>query len=906
VAPKVIVRDENNLPIEGVTVIFSTLNLNGLPSSVSATTTQNGTITQAWTLGTIVGQQTLSAHVAGNSPTLSVTFTAMALPGNASQLEIISSEEDLVAGQRRALRIDVLDAYDNLVTTDNDRPILVEQVQGSGSVLGLSTISSQNGQAVLEVVGDKIGPLVLKASSTGLASDSTAFQVVLGDARKLTIVSGNSQTGVVASALPIQLSVRLTDAQNNPVSGVLVSPRIGSGGGTISGNQAVTNGDGLAIIGTWTLGSKAGEQTLIASVAGSNPANSVTFVATAEPGPPSKIQVTSSVDDMISGETETINLEVVDALNNPITTDDGRTITLEQTSGTGSITAPPSVTTQKGKASVTFTAKNIGTVVLKASSDGLTPAEVSFTIGVGNASKITIVEGNLQTAPVNTRVPIKPSVRLTDANDHPIPGVVIQFSVGSGAGSVTGASALTNSEGVATVGSWTLGSSPGEQTLVASLLGSIPALSVVITANANPSTAPSIQILAGDGQSAKVASAVAIPPSVLVKDAYNQALEGVDIVFSIQGGGGSIKPESIVKTDKQGVARLQEWVLGTTAGTNTLRAGFAQGLSADTVRFSAMGTVGSPEKITIIGPRIRITPTPASNLVQLPRALVTDAYDNPIPNVSVAFSISSGGGSIEPSVAVSESDGSAWVTKWTMGTTVGANTMIASIVGTSISNSYSLNTVATDVQRLSIVSGNEQIGLIGSSTKEELIVKAFDSYNNVVPNMILSWNITNQPQRSKNAGFKLKVSDSETQAQMSTTTDSTGTSKIVFVYGSLAGNYEIKTKLKEISGINDVLFTLTARPEQLSIDPNYPNPTPGDTFIPLNVPTNSRVTMEIFDVIGRKVRTLVQDQDLSAGRHIIALNRKDLASGTYIARVIALSQDGSVQKISKIFSIVNY
>ena len=64
--------------------------------------------------------------------------------------------------------------------------------------------------------------------------------------------------------------------------------------------------------------------------------------------------------------------------------------------------------------------------------------------------------------------------------------------------------------------------------------------------------------------------------------------------------------------------------------------------------------------------------------------------------------------------------------------------------------------------------------------------------------------------------------------------------------------------------------------------------------------------MEIFDVIGRKVRTLVQDQDLSAGRHIIALNRKDLASGTYIARVIALSQDGSVQKISKIFSIVNY
>ena len=62
-----------------------------------------------------------------------------------------------------------------------------------------------------------------------------------------------------------------------------------------------------------------------------------------------------------------------------------------------------------------------------------------------------------------------------------IAGFGVTFVVTGGGGSVTGASQTTNSDGVARVGSWTLGSSPGANTLAARA-GSLPASPVDFTA----------------------------------------------------------------------------------------------------------------------------------------------------------------------------------------------------------------------------------------------------------------------------------------------------------------------------------------------------------------------------------------------------------------------------------------
>jgi adhesin/invasin len=75
--------------------------------------------------------------------------------------------------------------------------------------------------------------------------------------------------------------------------------------------------------------------------------------------------------------------------------------------------------------------------------------------------------GDGQVAPAGSTVATPPSVIVTDQFGNPVSGVTVIFAVASGGGSVTGATAVTNASGIATVGSWRLGPIPGLNTLTA-------------------------------------------------------------------------------------------------------------------------------------------------------------------------------------------------------------------------------------------------------------------------------------------------------------------------------------------------------------------------------------------------------------------------------------------------------
>jgi hypothetical protein len=79
------------------------------------------------------------------------------------------------------------------------------------------------------------------------------------------------------------------------------------------------------------------------------------------------------------------------------------------------------------------------------------------------------------TAPPGTQVTTPPSVLLSDSRGAPVAGAVVTFSVTSGGGTLTGATATSNASGVAAVGSWTLGTAAGKNTLSAQT-GSLPAV----------------------------------------------------------------------------------------------------------------------------------------------------------------------------------------------------------------------------------------------------------------------------------------------------------------------------------------------------------------------------------------------------------------------------------------------
>jgi len=80
-------------------------------------------------------------------------------------------------------------------------------------------------------------------------------------------------------------------------------------------------------------------------------------------------------------------------------------------------------------------------------------------------------------------------------------------------------------------------------------------------------------------------------------------------------------------------------------------------------------------------------------------------------------------------------------------------------------------------------------------------------------------------------------------------------------------------------------------PNRFELYQNYPNPFNPTTAINFELSTVSFVELKLFDVLGREVRTLV-NESLSAGTHRIILDAKGLASGMYFYRLKAAGFSG--------------
>jgi hypothetical protein len=83
--PKIVVRDADNNPIEGISVTFAVTTGGGSVTPSSVTTGSDGTAAvTSWTLGTTAGSNTLTASAAND--TTSFTFTATGTAGPATQI----------------------------------------------------------------------------------------------------------------------------------------------------------------------------------------------------------------------------------------------------------------------------------------------------------------------------------------------------------------------------------------------------------------------------------------------------------------------------------------------------------------------------------------------------------------------------------------------------------------------------------------------------------------------------------------------------------------------------------------------------------------------------------------------------------------------------------------------------
>ncbi len=513
------------------------------------------------------------------------------------------------------------------------------QIDTIGQLLGLPlevlTRAAAGRARTTVTLGGLLGGQTFEATVPGLSGSPVTFSVVAlaGPAAQLLAIAGVGQLATVATALLTRPAVQLKDALGNPVAGASVTFAVSSGGGSLTGGSQLTNAAGIATVGSWTLGTVAGPNTLTVSAPGVTP--------------------------------------------------------------------------------VAFTATGLA----------------------GAAATITKVAGDLQSAIVNTIVPLVPQVRIVDQFGNPVSGTTVS-AVTSGGGSVVNATPVSDSAGVASVGGWRLGTLVGANALTVSGTG-LAGSPIAFTATGLVDVASQMVAFAGDGQSALIGSAVSINPAARVSDQYGNAVGGIPVTFSVNLGGGTVGTPAVVTTDTAGIARSPTWTLGLLAGLNTLGA-TATGLPA--VTFSAQGIASTASSIALNGGDLQ-TGSVGISLATPYAVVVKDLAGLPVAGVPVSWAVPANSGTIAPAQSTTNINGIATAIR-TLGTVAGPQTATASVGGLSGSpvtfTATALPGAATHLVKQSI---DPQTGIVATLVTAP-VVKVADQFGNGVGGVIVSFATT--------------------------------------------------------------------------------------------------------------------------------------------------------------------
>jgi len=237
-------------------------------------------------------------------------------------------------------------------------------------------------------------------------------------------------------------------------------------------------------------------------------------------------------------------------------------------------------------------------------------------------------------------------------------------------------------------------------------------------------------ITGGSNQTATVATQLSNPLTFQVSNPYTgQPVVGGTLTFSDGGKGGSFNPSSTT-TDSNGNASTT-YTVPQKAGTYTLTATLTvNGVVSGSLTTSATATPGAGVKIAASSGS-KQTGAVGFDLPKPIVALVTDAYKNDIPGVTVTFT-SNKGGVFNPSSAITGANGMA-STVLQLPSSPATVTVTASFTtqsGSTVKVTYPEYAVAQVATSISISSGNDQTAPNGTQLPAPLVVLVTDQFGN--------------------------------------------------------------------------------------------------------------------------------------------------------------------------------
>jgi len=593
----------------------------------------------------------------------------------------------------------------------------------------------------------------------------------------------------------------------------------------------------------------------------------------------------------------------------------------------------------------------VGTNIVQASSLGLdgSPVTFEFVSVVGQAAKLLRMDGNDADVEVNTVHNI--SVKVTDINDNAKEGAAIDFEVLSGGATIQSQDGITNSEGIGSA-QILMPSAVGEVMLKATS-SDLPGFFVNFILHAIAGNPVAISDFGGNNQEGTIGRPLVHALQVRVADAFDNPVAGFSVPWVVTLGGGALASGTSV-SDSAGIAS-NVLTLGPATGTNEARAVTALtpsqivfsatgvsnafpeflNLAAKTVtegsllEFQVEATDADSDPITYSADNLpsgaTFTPgnrtfswTPADTQhgeydviftaqdnrggldVETVRITVVNSNN---PPVIIAFSPSDAefqemvGQVVNFSVSVTDSDPNDTITyTWLFFTASNPAGEFFSASPTAVfdSNNFTKGTYSIQVE---VSDGKDQVmhtWTLHLVTSVELAT--FNAQFQGFDGVQLTWSTSREVD---NTGFNIlrglsrsgdfvKVSDglipTNEQSQYQFTDKSV---KVGARYFYILQDVDLNGRITEHGPLSIDIVA----PTTFELSQNFPNPFNPETKIQYQLPEAGDVTIRIFDVLGREVRTLV-DERKEAGFHVATWNARNnnglqVSSGIYYYRIIS-------------------
>jgi adhesin/invasin len=834
-----IALDASGRPLDGRTFSWQS----SAPEIASVTTT-----------GVVVGVSqggpvTITATAEGKSGTASVSVATRP----ATQLAVVQQPGPSVAGQALNPAVKVAlqdDRGATVVGAGNAVTIALAANPGGATLSGTTQASAVNGIVTFaDLVLNRVGTgYTFLVTSPGLTSaTSSAFDVSAGAASQLGIIT---QPGAIAPsgvALPTQPVIQLRDVAGNPVAqaGVPVTAALASGVGVVFGVTTVTtNSAGTATFANLGITGPAGSYTLGFSSPGLTGATSSPILLSA--GAPAAlsitIQPTSSAQNGVPLSQQPA-IQLRDAAGNPVA-QSGVVVSAAIASGGGTLGGATSATTgASGLATFQSLAINgvAGVYTLRFTSTGLTAVvSASIVLGAGAPSQLAVTTQPSSSAQSGQPFAVQPAVQLRDASGNPVTvaGVSVTAAVSAG-GSLLGTAVITtNGSGVAGFTNLAISGLAGQYTLTFSSSGLTPATSAAITLGAGAAT----QLGITTQPSAAAQSGIAFPqqPVIQLRDGSGNpvAQAGTAVTAALASGpaGGTLGGTLTATTGAGGAATYSNLAITGPTGTYTIRF-TATGLTAVV---SSGISLGAGAARTIAANSATSQSAAAGTAVAAPPSVrVTDVSGNPVPAVSVTFTVTAGGGATvpaSPAVVSTNSAGVATLTSWTLGPTAGSNnnTLTASASGlTGSPVTFTASATVGAARTIAANSATSQSAPAGTAVAAPPSVKVTDAGGNPVSGVAVTFTVT--------AGGGASVPASPAVINTNTSGVATLTS---WTLGPTAGSNN-NTLTASVSGLigSPVTFTASASAgAATAIAANSATSQSGTVGTPVSAPPSVRVT----------------------------------------------------------------